>query len=60
MTSNQPLEHWGKLSGDVPGATAILDRFLHHAELITIPGFEGTLFAYKTTPICLVPLSCRL
>jgi DNA replication protein DnaC len=29
---------WGKLIGDVPSATAILDRFLHHAEVITITG----------------------
>ena len=38
MTSNRPLEDWGKLIGDVPAATAILDRFLHHAEIITITG----------------------
>lgn len=38
MTSNRPLEDWGKLLGDVPSATAILDRFLHHAEIITITG----------------------
>ena len=38
MTSNRPLEDWGKLIGDVPSATAILDRFLHHAELIQIKG----------------------
>lgn len=38
MTSNRPLEEWGKLIGDVPAATAILDRFLHHAELIQITG----------------------
>lgn len=38
MTSNRPLEDWGKLIGDVPAATAILDRFLHHAELISISG----------------------
>jgi DNA replication protein DnaC len=38
MTSNRPLEDWGKLIGDVPSATAILDRFLHHAEMITING----------------------
>ena len=36
--SNRPLEDWGKLIGDVPSATAILDRFLHHAEIITITG----------------------
>ena len=38
MTSNRPLEDWGKLIGDVPSATAILDRFLHHAEIISITG----------------------
>jgi DNA replication protein DnaC len=38
MTSNRPLEEWGKLIGDVPAATAILDRFLHHAQLIKIKG----------------------
>lgn len=38
MTSNRPLEDWGKLIGDVPSATAILDRFPHHAEIITITG----------------------
>ena len=38
MTSNRPIEDWGKLIGDVPSATAILDRFLHHAEVIAIAG----------------------
>lgn len=38
MTSNRPLEDWGKLVGDVPSATAILDRFLHHAVVLTITG----------------------
>src|SRR5207249_6116316 len=38
MTSNRPLTDWGKLIGDVPSATAILDRFLHHAEVLTFSG----------------------
>ena len=38
MTSNRPLEDWGKLIGDVPSASAILDRFLHNAEVISITG----------------------
>lgn len=38
MTSNRPLEDWGKLLGDVPTAGAILDRFLHHAITIPITG----------------------
>lgn len=38
MTSNRPLEDWGKLLQDVPTAGAILDRFLHHAQIIAITG----------------------
>jgi len=38
MTSNRPLEDWGKLIGDVPAATAILDRFLQAAEIPEITG----------------------
>ena len=36
MTSNRPLEDWGKLIGDVPAATAILDRFLENANVVQI------------------------
>ena len=32
------MKDWGKLLGDVPSATAILDRFLHNAEVIAITG----------------------
>lgn len=38
MTSNRPIEDWGKLLQDVPSATAILDRFLQHAVIISITG----------------------
>jgi len=38
MTSNRPLEDWAKLIGDVPAATAILDRFLQHAQILSITG----------------------
>lgn len=38
MTSNRPIEEWGKLLSDVPAAGAILDRLLHHAEVIPITG----------------------
>lgn len=46
MTSNRPLEDWGKLVGDVPTAAAILDRFLHHARVVT---FTGKSFRLKTS-----------
>lgn len=38
MTSNRPLEDWGKLLQDVPTAGAVLDRFLHHATVVAITG----------------------
>ena len=38
MTSNRPIEDWGKLIGDAPSATVILDRFLHHAQVIPMRG----------------------
>ena len=50
MTSNRPLEDWGKLIGDVPAATAILDRFLHRAELINITGKSYRLRDRDDTP----------
>ena len=43
MTSNRPLEDWGKLLQDVPTAGAILDRFLHHAHVIAITGHSYRL-----------------
>ena len=38
MTSNRPIEDWGKLLCDIPAASAILDRLLHHAEVIALNG----------------------
>ncbi len=31
LTSNRPLDDWGKLFGDTAAVTALLDRLLHHA-----------------------------
>jgi DNA replication protein DnaC len=35
LTSNRPVEDWGKLLGDTPAITAMLDRLLHHAHVLT-------------------------
>lgn len=50
MTSNRPLEDWGKLIGDVPTATAILDRFLHHADVLTFSGKSYRLRRQSESP----------
>ncbi len=38
ITTNRPTQDWGLFLGDVPAATAILDRFLAHAEIIPLHG----------------------
>ena len=38
LTSNQGLADWGRTLGDDVVATAILDRLLHHSQVITIQG----------------------
>lgn len=38
LTSNKSFAEWGNLFGDDALATAILDRFLHHAHVINING----------------------
>ena len=35
LTSNRPVEDWGRLLGDTAAVTALLDRLLHHAHMIT-------------------------
>jgi len=38
LTSNTSFSDWGSLLGDEVLATALLDRLLHHAEVISIAG----------------------
>ena len=34
LTSNRPVDDWGKLLGDTAAVTAMLDRLLHHAHVL--------------------------
>lgn len=34
ITSNRPVEDWGKLLADVPSVASMLDRLLHHAYVL--------------------------
>ena len=34
LTSNRPVEDWGKMLGDAATTTAMLDRLLHHAHVV--------------------------
>jgi DNA replication protein DnaC len=34
LTSNRPVEDWGKLLGDSAAVSAMLDRLLHHGHML--------------------------
>ena len=34
LTSNRPVDDWGKLLGDTAAVSALLDRLLHHAHVL--------------------------
>ena len=34
LTSNRPVEDWGKLLGDAAAISAMLDRLLHHGHVL--------------------------
>ena len=34
VTSNRPVEDWGKLLGDTAAVSAMLDRLLHHGHVL--------------------------
>jgi len=34
LTSNRPVEDWGKVLGDNAAVSAMLDRLLHHAHVL--------------------------
>lgn len=38
ITSNRNFEDWGNIFGDIVMASAIIDRIVHHAEIIKIDG----------------------
>jgi DNA replication protein DnaC len=38
VTSNKPFSAWGEIFGDDATAAAMIDRLVHHAELISLKG----------------------
>ena len=37
LTSNRPVDDWGKLLSDTAAVTALLDRLLHYAHVLKCP-----------------------
>jgi DNA replication protein DnaC len=50
ITTNRPTQDWSVFLGDVPAATAILDRFLAHATLVQMTGKSYRLRQRASTP----------
>jgi DNA replication protein DnaC len=40
VTSNKPFSTWGEIFGDEVTATAIIDRLVHHAEILSRWAFD--------------------
>jgi len=38
VTSNKPFSAWGEIFGDDAVATAMIDRLIHHAEMLSLKG----------------------
>ena len=38
VTSNKPFSAWGEIFGDDMAATAMVDRLIHHAEILCLKG----------------------
>jgi len=51
ITTNRNFEDWGSLLGDKVMASAIIDRIVHHAEIIKITGSSYRIKNYKEESI---------
>ena len=52
LTSNRPVEDWGKLLGDTAAVTSMLDRILHHGHVLKCgPRSWRTKSAATTEPV---------
>ena len=52
VTSNKPFGRWGEVFGDATVAAAMIDRLVHHAEVITL---KGDSYRLKDTDLGRVP-----
>ena len=57
ITSNRPIEDWGKLLGDVVIVAPLLDRLYHHGHMLS---FEGPSWRLKEAAARLAQHSVRI
>jgi len=48
MTSNLPFARWGDVFGDLTIASAMIDRIVHHADVINLKGTSYRLKNHHT------------
>ncbi len=49
LTSNLPFARWGDVFGDHAVASAMIDRIVHHADVLTLKGHSYRLKDTKLT-----------
>jgi DNA replication protein DnaC len=52
VTSNKPFGRWGEVFGDDVVAAAMIDRLVHHAEVISL---KGDSYRLRNRDLCRVP-----
>ena len=50
ITANRGFEQWGEILGDAMIAAALIDRLVHHADIITLKGKSYRLRSRTGTP----------
>ena len=56
VTSNKPFSAWGEIFGDDMAATAMIDRLIHHSEILCLKG-DSYRLARTSTPAQAAPAS---
>ena len=62
VTSNKPFSAWGEIFGDDMAATAMIDRLIHHAEILSLKGDSYRLRGkdLEARPVRQADLACPL
>jgi DNA replication protein DnaC len=50
VTSNKPFSKWGEIFGDDAVATAMIDRLIHHADILSLKGDSYRLKGKEISP----------
>ena len=50
VTSNKPFSAWGEIFGDDAVATAMIDRLIHHADILSLKGDSYRLRGKELSP----------